>query len=342
MLMSKVMTESVCFVCCYNKRGELVPVGTGFFVGVQPVGNESNSYMGIVVTALHVINGIQDVRRSDNRVFLRVNTQDGGFDHVEIPADEWIKPDPTHPGGIVDAAVCHFPCDNVQKFDFKFLGVEYFSQREVLAGEDIGIGNDVFLAGLFIKHTATKRNEPIVRSGTIAAMPETISSKSGPQHAYLVESRSIGGLSGSPVFVEAGLTRHDDAGNLQMRRGGRASYLLGVISGHWEAEAEVKEIGEAIRHEYVNIGIAIVTPADKVMPLINECVNRKLKIAADLKEAIEQELNKFQTAMTDGLNKLGDLITEIQQSDPDVEKQPVDGAPSDQEEEEPKSAPDGP
>jgi hypothetical protein len=285
MLIDKSMTNCVCFVCCYNNDGELNPVGTAFFIGTQVVITNPPRYLLIAVTALHLINGIEDARRPDNRIFLRINTRDGGFDHLEIPSEEWIRPDPSHPDGIVDAAVCRVLAVTEDKFDVRWINDDWIANREILHAEDIGIGNEVFSAGLFIMHTATKRNEPIVRSGTIAAMPETISSKSGPQHAYLIESRSVGGLSGSPVFVEAGLTRHDGSLEIKLRTSGRASYLLGVMSGHWNAEAEIKEIGDAIQREYVNMGIAIVTPMEKVMPLIAKCI---LRSQSEIREQLAQ------------------------------------------------------
>jgi hypothetical protein len=223
-----------------------------------------------VITALHVIAGIEGDHRPDKRIVLRVNTHGGGFDHYEIKSEQWVRPD--HSDGIVDAAVCYFPPNNRDHFDYTFVGDDQVATTDVLNAEDIGVGNDVYFAGLFINHYGKHRNEPIVRSGTIASMPlDPVSTKGGPMHAYLVESRSIGGLSGSPVFVDAGFTRHDAAGKLQFRAAGSGvSYLLGVMSGHWDASAEIKRIGDVVSREVVNMGIAIVTPIDNVLPLVRE------------------------------------------------------------------------
>ena len=55
--------------------------------------------------------------------------------------------------------------------------------------------------------TGRDRNFPIVRTGHIAMMPDEkipkvkIGDWEGNADAYLIESRSIGGWSGSPVFV---------------------------------------------------------------------------------------------------------------------------------------------
>jgi len=69
---------------------------------------------------------------------------------------------------------------------------------------DIGLGDETFAIGLFRSHYGQQRNMPVIRVGNIAAMPEEpIAAKYGKDfiEGYLVEMRSIAGLSGSPVFV---------------------------------------------------------------------------------------------------------------------------------------------
>lgn len=92
----------------------------------------------------------------------------------------------------------------------------------------------------------------------------------GAIEGYLIEARSVGGLSGSPVFLNLGIVRHtsrDPAAELRFHTGQRTWYLLGVMHGHWDAEREDVEIDAAGRLEYVNMGIAVVTPIDKVIAL---------------------------------------------------------------------------
>jgi hypothetical protein len=77
-----------------------------------------------------------------------------------------------------------------------------FADTETIAHHDLGVGDEVFITGLFTKVTETTKNIPIVRTGTVAMMPgEEIPFGNNLIEAYLIESRSIGGLSGSPVFV---------------------------------------------------------------------------------------------------------------------------------------------
>jgi hypothetical protein len=66
----------------------------------------------------------------------------------------------------------------------------------------IGIGDAVFITGLFSHHPGKARNLRVIRVGNIAAMPdEPVKTQRGEMEAYLIEARSLGGLSGSPVFV---------------------------------------------------------------------------------------------------------------------------------------------
>lgn len=68
----------------------------------------------------------------------------------------------------------------------------------------IGIGDEVLMVGLFTKRYGYRKNIPIVRGGIISAMPEEPieDQETGNLYdAYLIEIRSIGGLSGSPVIV---------------------------------------------------------------------------------------------------------------------------------------------
>jgi len=92
--------------------------------------------------------------------------------------------------------------------------------REYVKRHDIGPGADLVVVGLFTMHHGTRRNLPIVRRGTLASLPhEPLRDEAArPFDAYIAEVISIGGLSGSPVFV--GIP-------------GGPAYLLGIIRAHW-------------------------------------------------------------------------------------------------------------
>ncbi|EJZ15793.1 hypothetical protein [Mycolicibacterium fortuitum] len=265
--MSPLILKCVCFVCIYAD-GDYRPVGTAFFLGVTPEGYGPSDQWCAVVTALHVIAGIE---KSGGQIFLRVNTKSGGVDYVEMPPERWVRPD--HSGGIVDAAACFFSTESQEKTDFKFIGEKQAITAEGLRDLHVGVGNDVYLSGLFVNHAGTQRNEPIIRSGTFAAIPEEeVLTNHGRMRAYLIESRSIGGLSGSPVFVEPGLTYFTDDGQIHMRPPlTRAWHLLGIIQGHWDVP-ELFGPDTSLSAEAVNKGIAIVTPIDYALRLAHEAV----------------------------------------------------------------------
>ena len=87
-------------------------------------------------------------------------------------------------------------------FDAKPLTIEAFATQEVITNQWIGLGDDIFVTGLFTARTGNNRNIPIVRTGIISSMPdEPIRDGEFECNAYLAELRSIGGISGSPVFV---------------------------------------------------------------------------------------------------------------------------------------------
>ena len=138
-----------------------------------------------------------------------------------------------------------------------------FLSDEVIRSKSIGTGDEVFITGLFAHLVGSSRNLPIVRMGNIAMMPgEPVMSKElGNIEAYLIEARSIGGLSGSPAFVRE---------TIPMGIG--AFYFLGLMHGHWDIPPEAKNDQIIIGSDktgQVNIGIAIVIPAKKVLEVLN-------------------------------------------------------------------------
>ncbi|HUH70928.1 MAG TPA: hypothetical protein VLZ05_19850, partial [Mycobacterium sp.] len=218
-------------------------------------------------------------------------TRKGGFHIVEVAANSWFKPDQSEE--IVD--VCYSPWPFIWEesdFDIRYFSADIAATKTVMAAQDLGVGNEVAFAGLFVNHHGKKRNEPIVRFGHISAMlAEPVSTQHGEIEAYLIESRSVGGLSGSPVFIDPGLFRFTDDGQARRYRaaGEPGGYLLGVMHGHWDApkeaaEVDAKEAPEVdyfgISKEYINMGIAAVTPIDKVLKLIDDSPLRAMIDAA--------------------------------------------------------------
>lgn len=302
--------KSVAFVCFADKDG-IQLAGTAFFVVIGA--HEIGYVFGYVVTAKHVIVAVQ--RTSvDGKALLRVNMKAGPSQFVETRVFDW-QFHPNEPSVDVAVLPLWLPRDQV---DFLPIPVEMAATNKVIQDEAIGVGDDVFLTGLFVNHVGRNRNLPIVRAGNIALMPEepVQTAELGPIDAFLVETRSIGGLSGSPVFVYTGSMRL--IGNTNLMGGGNRFYWLGLMHGHWSIEAPGHDdlTKDAFENERVNMGIAIVVPVSRILEVINQEVfvkARQQKIEetqkATLPQADTMDAPLTKEAFEDTLKKVNRPIT---------------------------------
>src|SRR5262249_12523906 len=137
----------------------------------------------------------------------------------------------------VDVAVLQIdPLTFFQHLDHLLYPVEGLATEDLISKKGIGIGDEVFIMGLFFQHYGMKKNITIGRIGNLAAMPEEqVEVKNyGYIDAYLVESRSTGGLSGSPVFVHTGPVRGIVGEKTLYHSSGGEIYLIGLTHGHWD------------------------------------------------------------------------------------------------------------
>ncbi|MCJ7515523.1 MAG: serine protease [Dehalococcoidia bacterium] len=256
--------KCVVFVC-YKTTTGINMAGTAFLVGVQ-LGESVFAYF---VTAKHIIDGIRN-KSIDQKVYLRMNLRDTGAKLVEISIEQWLS-HPSEPS--VDVAVLNWAPPH-EIFDYRYLPLEMAATQEIIKNENIGVGDDVFLTGLFQSHYGSQRNIPIIRVGNIAAMPEekVHTEKLGDIDAYLIEARSIAGLSGSPVFAYIGEMRTVEGSVRFGRKGKLLFYLLGLMHGHFEQN----KLGidnleqDSLINLQINMGIAIVIPVWKIMEVINQ------------------------------------------------------------------------
>jgi len=231
--------KTVAFLAYESADGKRRFCGTAFFVSLP---RDDRTVFGYLVTARHVIDGIR-TRSGDATIWVRVNTSAGGFRHIGVPLNEWV----VHSDSTVDVAVWSVPGlpDDV---DAKWIPESMIADDALVRDCQIDVGDEVFVLGLFVNHSGHNRNLPIVRVGNIAAMPEEkVDSAIGPLDAYLIEARSIGGLSGSPVFVKFSPVRERPNWN-------RSMCLIGLIHGHWDlsAAAAAEVVEDALENERIN------------------------------------------------------------------------------------------
>jgi hypothetical protein len=282
--------KCVVFVC-YKATSGLKLAGTAFLVGVPlGVSDLSSCYF---VTAKHVIEAIRE-KSVDQTVYLRINLKDVGVQLVGTPVNSWLS----HPHEAdVDVAVLNW-APSREVFDYRFISLNMAATQEIIERENIGVGDDVFLTGLFSNHYGSQRNIPIIRVGNIASMPEEkVHTKWGNIDAYLVEARSIGGLSGSPVFVYMGAMRKQ--GSDVTFRSGVLFYLLGLMHGHFDlSQLEIDSLDDNLEQDSltnlkINIGIAVVVPVWKILEVINQ------EIFANLRDSLLKQEQAKKSAVPD-------------------------------------------
>jgi hypothetical protein len=267
----------------FDREGERRPAGTGFLVG-WPVPDHPEFPHSMMLTAKHVIAGI-DQYSDDKKVWMRLNTEGGGATWFESRTEQWL--DLT--SGVDCVALPWWPEGPTHGLEITQWHLhEGVATKEEMDREGLGIGDEVFMVGLFRNHVGRDRNEPIIRVGNIAALPaDPIHTRAfGNMRAILIEARSIGGLSGSPVFVHMGFQRVE-GGRVKTYDGERPFRLLGLIHGHWDAMETEPDMAEAVpwAGEKVNMGIAIVTPIEEVLNVLGPFLDDTAKeIAKSLDE----------------------------------------------------------
>jgi hypothetical protein len=257
MQIPKEIKKCVVFLGYRDDSGVEQFAGTAFYVGRTIATGYGFTYL---VTARHVIDGIRG--KGTDKVLMRVNQIRGNAIWVDTPIDHWLS----HPtDASVDVAVKRTKL--IAGLDHNSIPIRGLVNEVIIKKENIGMGDEIFLPGLFANHSGEGRNIPIIRIGNIAAMPEekVVVDKLGKIDAYLVEARSISGLSGSPVYVHVEAVRYADNRMPTAVYGGPGHYLLGLMHGHYD-----KNWQTGGRADRVNLGIAIVIPAEKILEVINQ------------------------------------------------------------------------
>jgi hypothetical protein len=144
-------------------------------------------------------------------------------------------------------------------------------------------GRDAFFAGRYVTLSGKQENQPIARFGSVSmTLPAEPLEREGhpPQESFLVEARSQGGFSGSPVFV------YDVASQIRSTMSDLA--LLGIVWGHLPIERKIID-GEKERpipvDWYVdeNSNMACVVPAWRIIELLQK------QEVIDLREEVKRE-----------------------------------------------------
>lgn len=271
MLVSDNIRKCVVFVGYQMADGEVRLAGSAFFLGRDHDGKQAPDVF--LVTARHVIDGIR--KHGLVEVFIRANTTAGLSVWAKCQSTDWLF----HPtDATVDVAMLRIGVP--AGWDHLVIPLSMCATPQTLTLNSVGLGDEVFIVGLFRHHHGTRKNIPIVRVGNLAALAEEkVNTKEfGLVDAYLIEARSIGGLSGSPVFLNLGVVRYMDK-QVKHAQGGPICFLLGLVHGHYDVPSSnidnsSQGASDPLSSERVNTGIAIVVPIEKIAEVV-EAHSRK-------------------------------------------------------------------
>lgn len=281
--------------------------GSGFIVGIpfsidapefywknfpySDMDSERWRWLFYAITTAHVIRGQAPI--------IRVNTQDGNHDIIPIESSAWT----CHSNGD-DVAACSL--EPSTKHDYSYVPIDLFVTQSRISHYGLGPGDDIFMVGRFITQEGRQRNRPLVRFGNVAMMPaDDVKTKEGlQQESFLIETRSLSGFSGSPVFIhippysERPTPRYHSPFSTtptlerqsplmapsqvasseppQMIEKSYGPWLLGIDWGHMPDFAHVLERDRKTRVDdqgvLSNTGVATVVPAWKILELLWEPV----------------------------------------------------------------------
>lgn len=232
--------------------------GSGFLVGVPVDGNPGRSWV-LAVTNRHNI--------EQGATIVRVNNKAGSTAIYEIQQDDWFFHSDDQDLAVAPTRM------NEDYQRFRFVNIDSLVTKEKMTELDIGVGTDTFLVGRFVGSDGGQTNIPTVRFGNIAQMPTTILNEfNQAQESFIIESRSISGFSGSPVFAYKQ--------PFQVKLGGESSQadntfwgpaLLGVNWGHAGSVGCIFDAQGNEQEMYVetNAGLAFATPAWRLLELLN-------------------------------------------------------------------------
>jgi hypothetical protein len=274
MLIRDDLRRCVVFIGTHGdeSNGGINCLGTAFLLEYETV--------RYLVTVQHIAVGL-----GDSPFLIRLNKSDGTADNVLVDPIEhnvrWFTniDDPN-----VDLAIMPFNyLLQAAGYDCLFLHSKAFigpvADRPLAR---VGIGDTTYTIGLFQLVAGKNRNLPVVHRGNIALMsgeePVPVDDwlarglgKVRHVDCYLVETQSLKGLSGSPVFARASADWEDfpvDGRHMPVRLSLRDVNLLGVWQGSWDSPPGTV-LG--VKDSYgarVPVGMGLVIPVEKMLCLL--------------------------------------------------------------------------
>jgi hypothetical protein len=258
------------------------PLGTAFIVG-YPVSDKAG-YIPLIVTAKHVVG---DAAQIVGRFSMKQGGLTGAarYDIAELRknGDVW-----EHSDDGVDLLVFRTP--HFEATQYQPMSLTNIASRQIYIEEEISPTDRIVFPCLLANFMGSTQNYPIIRSGSIALIPDEqvpLEYKVGDriiktrQQVMMIDAMSIPGASGSPIFLWPGPRAKSVAYTLA----GSKSWLLGVMHGFFTSPRETTEVPvqTGTRNVFAeNSGIAIVFPSWRLLEILNsEKLKQRIKILGD-------------------------------------------------------------
>ena len=119
-------------------------------------------------------------------------------------------------------------------YDYKTIPYNMILTKDIISERSIGIGDELFMTGLFINHFGANKNIPIVRVGNISAMPD------------------------EPIKTQ---------------KFGEIEAYLRLLHGHWNLENATRDVVLEDSYQdksNINTGIGIAVPAAKILETLEQ------------------------------------------------------------------------
>ena len=281
MRLPDAIRDAVCFIAVKMPSGNLRFGGTGFFVTHEDETAYGPHRTLYLVTAKHCV---EQAIASSGSVYARINLSNGTTKTVQLHGP-WIKS---------DSDVAMMVIDDDDEYGHLLeanIPTQAFLTDAQIQQNNFGVGDEVYITGLFTQRFGISSNIPVLRSGIVSAMPvEPIQGPKDakPFSAYLLEVRSLSGLSGSPVLT---IIHRGTLMNRPARQFSGVVHqitLVGLIRGHWPTMANWDSDDPYIPADgdILNSGIALATPVQELRALIDspEATAMRLNAAKDAAE----------------------------------------------------------
>lgn len=228
--------------------------GSGFLVSIPAETHPGGTFI-YAVTNRHVLE-VADV--------ARFNTSDGDTRIQHLPREKWMR------SKTDDLAIVSLFMGEGVLWKQRYFPHTLILSKEKAEKINLGIGDQVFMVGRFINHEGKQQNAPLVRFGNIAQMPteplaSTVEGKYHEQESIIADIRSIGGYSGSPVFLNELPLNRDGA------EPATEHWLIGIDWGHvklWSPVCGFDETPTGQTQVNINSGMAGIVPSWKLLDML--------------------------------------------------------------------------